>query len=451
VKAELLTALQSSPAAFTDIRFERRRGTTILRRGSELEALVEHSTNGGVLRCITPGFGWGVSSFSGLDELPGALRRAQEYSLALPRRPTLALPSFPARQLDLECPPEDDPGSIPIARKLELTRLIASSVLAADRRLADVRVQYQDEVLDTVMVTSEGIALREQRPELTVSVIATADEDGTTERAVGSIAARSWPELEAWTAGVHLVGERAVLQLHAAPIRSGRYPVVLAPGAAGVLAHRAVGHLCEADADGDPRAPLLIGTRLGPDSLTIEDDPTADRLRGTRAFDHEGLPPRKTTLVQHGVVVGHVHTRTTAAAVGAAPTGSAYAAGQDAPRARLSNTYITRGKADPAELLTDISLGILVDEVIGASMDQGRTGLRAGFARQIRHGEAAEPVKGVVLSGDALVMLGQVDLIATDFAWDGSASWCDRNGGRRPITSGAPHIRLLDVLVGDTA
>jgi TldD protein len=243
-----------------------------------------------------------------------------------------------------------------------------------------------------------------------------------------------------------------VVLLHAAPLRGGRYPVVLAPRAAGLLAHRAVGHLCEADGDSDLRTPLALGTRLGPDTLTVGDDPTADGLRGTRAFDHEGLQPRKTTLVQHGVVVGHVHTRTSAAAAGVAPTGSAYGVGLGPPRARLSNTYVASGKLELPDLLDGIGLGVLVEDLVGAGLDGGRIGLRAGFARLIRHGEISEPVKGVTLSGDSLVLLGQIDLVAGDFEWDPGATWCDRAGaGRIAVSTGAPHVRLVEVAAGEAA
>ncbi|HEX9895229.1 MAG TPA: TldD/PmbA family protein [Gemmatimonadales bacterium] len=452
MRAELSAAAVSSPAAFTDIRFERRRGVSILHHGRRLQAITERSFTGGVVRCLAPGFAWGSCSFRSLDDLPSAIRRAHEQALALPPRPGPTLPSLPARQLAVQCLAPADPAAVSIARKLELTDLVAAALFGADRRVIDARVHYVDELVETMVVTSEGIALAEARPEFALSVIATADEAGTTERVVDSLAARSWSDLESGVATAPAIAERAVALLHAAPIRAGRYPIVLAPRAAGMMAHRVVGHLCEADGDSDVRAPLPLGTRVGPDSLTIGDDPTADGLRGTRAFDHEGLQPRKTTLVQHGVVVGHVHTRSSAARAGAAPTGSGYGVGLDIPRARLSNTFIASGKTDLADLLDGISLGILVEDLVGASLGGGRAELRAGFAQVIRHGEPSEPIKGVTLGGDALVLLGQIDLVGGDFEWDPAAAWCDRAGaGRIAVSTGAPHVRLVDVSAGDVA
>ena len=101
-------------------------------------------------------------------------------------------------------------------------------------------------------------------------------------------------------------------------------PVVLDPRLAGVVAHETVGHLCEADTQlEDPVAAALAapGRQLGSELLTIGDDGSVVGLRGTLPFDDEGTPPSNTLLVQHGVVVGRLHSRETAARFGERPTG----------------------------------------------------------------------------------------------------------------------------------
>jgi len=451
VRAHLAAAARASPSAFTEIRFQQRLGTDILQRGSETVFATWPAAAGGVLRCYNPGHGWGVASFRTLDELPGALRNANEASLALRVPAALPLPPVPARELDVECPAGRDPSGIPHASKLELAATVARTLRGPDRRVASTRVRYRDALLETIVVTSEGLSLREVRPEFSLAALAVAEEGGTVERATGSIAsAGQWSELEAWSRSAYLIGERAVLQLHAPPVRAGRYPVVLGPAAAGVLAHRAVGHLCEADAGG--AGPLPVGSRMGGESVTIGDDGTAHGRRGTVAFDHEGMSPVPTILVQHGVVVGHVHTRMSAARAGTGPTGSARGGSGEPPRARLSNTYVASGRGDLTDLLSDIELGVYLADPVGASLDDSRAGLRAGQARMIRKGELAEPVKGVTLDADPLALLGLVDRVAADFAWSTSASSCDRAGaGRLPVGTGAPHVRLIEASIGGSA
>jgi predicted Zn-dependent protease len=59
-------------------------------------------------------------------------------------------------------------------------------------------------------------------------------------------------------------------------------------------------------------------------------------------------------------------------------------------------------------------------------------------------------VKGVHLSESLLSLLGRVEGVGGDFAWDTSAACCrDGGAGMVAITTGAPHLRLVDVAVGE--
>jgi len=453
VTAGFSAAIQSSPAAFTDIRYERRRGVLISRQGGALEVATGHHEGAGLARCLNPGHAWGVCAFHHPADAATAVRRAHELSLALPARPARSLPPVPGRVLDLDLVAGRDPGSVSLEEKLALTGRVAAVLTGADRRIVDSRIRYLDWVAEVTVVSSEGLDLTERRPGMELSVLAVAEEAGTVERAVdGHSPGGNWGELERWAAGVQEVANRAVLLLHAPPVRAGRYPVVLDPRAGGILAHRVVGHLCQGDDASHPSGPLAPGTRLGPEALSVGDDGTVHGLRGTRAFDDEGMPPRAAALVQHGVVVSHLHTRTSAMLAGVAPTGSARADGAVMPAARLANTFIAGGKGELPDLLRDIDEGLYLTDPVGATLEDGQAGLRAGFARMIRRGDLAEPVKGVTLLGEPLALLGLVDRVAGDFRWDTSPSWCARPGaGRVPVAVGAPHLRLIDVVVSGGA
>ncbi len=451
MRAHLAAAARASQSSFTDIRFERRRGAAILHRGAELVYATSTDRALGVVRCYNPGHGWGIASFRTLDELRAALRNAGESSLALRDPESIPLPPVPARELEIGCPAGRDPALVPLPSKVELVATVSRAMRGPDRRVVSTRTHYEDALHETIVVTSDGVSLYESRPDISLSAVAIAEEAGTAERATGSIAsAGQWHELEEWCRSAGQIGERAVMQLHAPPVRAGRYPVVLDPAAAGTLAHRAVGHLCEADADG--AGPLPLGARLGSELVTIGDDGSAIGRRGTAAFDHEGVAPVPTILVQHGVVVGHVHTRMSAARAGTGSTGTARGREGEPPRARLSNTYVASGKGDLAGLLNGIALGVYIADPVSATLDDSRAGLRAGLARMIRHGELAEPVKGAVLGADPLALFGLVDGVAADFSWGNSAAWCDRGpAGRLQVSTGAPHMRLVEAAIGGLA
>src|SRR2546429_10007583 len=83
------------------------------------------------------------------------------------------------------------------------------------------------------------------------------------------------------------------------------------------------------------------GRRLGKRVLNVGDNGAAPGLRGTLPFDDEGTPTQDTTLIKDGILVGRLHSRETAAAMGERPTGNARATSfRHAPIVRMTNTYI---------------------------------------------------------------------------------------------------------------
>ena len=450
MRETLLAAVGRSPAGFTDIRFHRRYGVRLVARNRQVESTIVRQGAGGVVRCWSPGYAWGVASFDDPAELPGALLRAHELSVALRGRSDHFLPPQAARQIEIQCPPGRDPGDVPDSLKREVALNTSGVLHAADRRIVESQVRYEDALVETWIVNSEGSCLVEWRPSIELAVLAVAEEEGTQERALGSVGvAGHWPDLEEWVSGVSQVGGRAVGLLRAVPLQPGRLPVVLDQASAGLLAHRAAAHLCHGDGGEEEEGPLPVGTRLGPPQLSIGDDGTVPGLRGTQGFDHEGLAPRNTMLVRNGVVVEQVHTRASAALARMAPTGNARGDWRSAPAARLTNTYLGRGQGDLGTLLRDVAMGLYFSDPVAVTLADGRAGLRGGHARMIRRGELAEPVRNAVVRGDTFALFGLIDAVAGDFRWDPSAARCSRGGlGTVAVSTGAPHVRLVDVPVG---
>jgi len=416
------------------------------RRGQEFVTSAEEAI--GVVRSFNPGHGWGSATFGTLADAPPAIRTAHEYSLSLPTRHSIQLSDLPPRQADIPCPDGRDPRTIDLEIKRDMVRRGVDSLQRVDRRIDDVRLKWEDHLTEVCVVNSEGMMLVERRPEISMTVLAVAVETGTVERALGSCStAGALHDIETWLAGISSISERAVAALHAVPVTPGRYSVVLAPSFAGLLVHRVIGHRCAAG--WHPGAPLLpIGTRIGPESLTIGDDGKTPGRRGTSAFDCEGVQTQNTTIVQNGVVVAHLHTRASAGEAGSVSTGNARAPSAGFPGARLTNTYLAKGSGTPADLIREVDLGVYLGEPVSVT-DDGMVTLRAGLGRMIRRGELAEPVKGASLSGNPLGLFGMIDAVGADFTWDTAAATCSLAGQTVPVGSGAPHVRLVEALVGD--
>jgi TldD protein len=385
------------------------------------------------------------------DRVEAAVLLAHEYSLAGASRQPVALAPIPVREVDAAAPSPDDPRAISLPEKRQHAESLAALIAAADRRLDGTRVLCRDEVVESWLLTSEGVWVHALREAVSVAFLAEALEGGNLERAAGSLLVPGgWSGLARAEALALTVAERALDRLHAPPVRPGRYPVVLDPLAAGILVHRAVAHIARPSLPGADPDVLPIGARIGPECLTVGDDPTAPGLGASFPVDDEGTLARRTTIIQNGVVVGHLHSRETAEASRQAPTGHARAgAVRAAPFPRASNSFLAQGHGTLEELLDGVTLGVYVAGASSGDADGDRVALRAASARMIRHGRLAEPVKGVEVAGDVLALLGRADAVAGDFVWDTSAGRCrDGAAGIVSLATGAPHLRLVDVPVG---
>jgi TldD protein len=327
-------------------------------------------------------------------------------------------------------------------------------MLGYDRRVVDTQAAYKDEVTEYWYANSDGTLLSELRPEVTLSAVATAKEDGGTERALESIGLRrGWNAVQRREEQFLTAARRAVELLKAPRVKGGRYPVVLDPKLAGVFVHEAFGHLSEADfvyENPQAREMMRLGRRFGSELLTIGDDGSAAGLRGTLPYDDEGTPTQNTTLIQNGVLVGRLHSRETAARMGERATGNARALSfRHPPIVRMTNTYIASGRGTREDLLADIDLGVYACDALGGQTYLEDFSFTAGYGYMIRKGKLAEMVRDVTLAGNLFHTLDAVDGIAGDFQWNQMGGGCGKGFQvPLPVTEGAPHVRIREAVIG---
>ena len=291
---------------------------------------------------------------------------------------------------------------------------------------------------------------------MTLSGTAVARRDGTIEKGLESIGMRrGWRSVQDKAAGFREVAERAVQLLAAPMVKGGTYPVILDPELAGVFIHEAFGHLSEADfvyENPQAREMMTLGRRFGKPVLNVGDNGAAPGLRGTLPFDDEGTPTGDTTLIKEGILVGRLHSRETAAAMGERPTGNGRAVSfRHQPIVRMTNTYIAAapGGGSFEDLIGDVKLGVYACGAFGGQTVLENFSFTAAYGRMIRDGQVAELVKDVVLAGNLFQTLDRIDHIGGDFRWNQMGGGCGKAGQfPLPVTEGAPHVRIEEALVG---
>ncbi len=435
MKDRLAAALKASRADYTEIRVERTWSSAVTFRGRRLETATVSEDQGGFVRALNHGCGWGIASFTSLDALPAMVARADQLSRAVrlerPIRLAATTPQVADATLDLD-------GDV-----------VSDAVV-------DTQAIYRDEVSEVWYVNSEGTVLAQLRPEVSISGTAIARRDGTIEKGLESIGLRKgWRSVHGLEDRFRVVAQRAVDLLDAPRVHGGAYPVILDNELAGVFVHEAFGHLSEADfvyENPQAREMMTIGRRFGKPVLNVGDNGAAAGLRGTLPFDDEGTPTQDTPLITEGMLVGRLHSRETAAALGERPTGNARAISfRHPPIVRMTNTYIAPGPADRtfADLIKDVKLGVYACGAFGGQTLLENFSFTAAWGHMIRDGHVAELVKDVVLAGNLFQTLDRIDHIAGDFTWNQMGGGCGKGGQvPLPVTEGAPHVRIEEILVG---
>ncbi|HVH69396.1 MAG TPA: TldD/PmbA family protein [Gemmatimonadales bacterium] len=451
----LTAALKRSPADYTEIRVERSWSSAVTFRGRRLESATMSEDQGGCVRALHRGGGWGVASFTSLDRLEAMVARASELSRAVRVDPPIRLADLPPQHADAVLDLDGDARGVPLADKTRLLEAYNGAMLAVSDRVVDTLAVYRDEVSEYWYVNSQGTVLHELRPEVTLSGTAVARRDGTVEKGLESIGLRrGWQSVQDHEPGFRAAAERAVALLDAPMVTGGTYPVILDPELAGVFIHEAFGHLSEADfvyENPQAREMMTLGRRFGKPVLNVGDNGAAPGLRGTLPFDDEGTPTQDTPLIKEGILVGRLHSRETAAAMGERPTGNARAISfRHPPIVRMTNTYIANGRGGSFDdLIRDVKLGVYACGAFGGQTMLENFSFTAAYGRMIRDGHLAELVKDVVLAGNLFQTLDRIDHLAGDFRWNQMGGGCGKGGqSPLPVTEGAPHVRIEEALIG---
>ena len=133
---------------------------------------------------------------------------------------------------------------------------------------------------------------------------------------------------------------------------AGVHDVVLDASVAGILAHEAIGHTCEADSVlAGSVAGDHVGRLVASEKITLGDyGGRGPDGRSNLAIhvDDEGTPCRDVTIIENGILKGFLHSKETARLLEAEPTGNARAfTFSDEPIVRMRNTAIAPGRDRP--------------------------------------------------------------------------------------------------------
>lgn len=456
MKQIIKQAIADSPADYTEIRIERRWLNRVLFQREKLETLESATELGGVVRCLKSG-GWGISVFNDLTNLSKHVEEAAAMAgvVAAATIDPVVLVDVPVVEDEVHVELEHDFRDVPLQRKVELAQSYNGIILGESDKIASTMVQYVDRFAEITFANSEGTYLVQEIPDITLLLGAAAsDGKGDIQQGMETIGqAGGFEWVEGMEDQAQVAAKRAVAMLDAEPVDGGQHTVILDPRLAGVFIHEAFGHFCEADfLYKNPRLAeiMTLGNEFGSADLQVVDKGFIPGGRGNVPYDDEGVRREKTYLIKDGRLHSLIHSRETAAKMGAEPTGNARAVSYEyEPIVRMTNTYIENGTSSFEDMIKGVEHGIYAVDAYGGQTEFEQFSFSAAYAYEIVNGEVGGLLRNVVLSGNLFETMRSIDAIGTDLKVSGGVGGCGKGGQfPLPVTTGAPHIRIRNVTIG---
>ncbi|SNT09831.1 microcin-processing peptidase 1. Unknown type peptidase. MEROPS family U62 [Granulicella rosea] len=324
----------------------------------------------------------------------------------------------------------EDVNEQPPAERIEIARRCEAAAMAFDTRIQNSGGgDFDTATGHKVLVNSRGFVGEYRRSYCGFSAAPIAvDAAGKMQRNYWYSSSRTMRLLEDPEEIGREAARRTLRRMGARQVKTQRAPVVLSPE----IARSIIGNIFEA-ANGDAiyrHATFfdgMLGERVAGENVTVVDDGTVVRNGiggfGTTPFDGEGLPTRRTVLVENGILKSYVLNSYTARKLGLKSTGNASRGLAGNPGIGAHNFYLEPGTLTPEAIIGDVKQGLYVTETMGFGVNlvtgdysQGASGI------WIENGELTYPVEEITIAGNLKDMYKNISAIGNDLVFRSAAA-----------------------------
>ncbi len=143
-----------------------------------------------------------------------------------------------------------------------------------------------------------------------------------------------------------------------------------------------------------------IGEEVAGCGLTIYDSGVEDWMYGSRGFDREGVPTRRTAIVEDGTLKSFLHSTYTATRMKSTSTGNAAGGFRDYPSVGFNNIIVEAGNSSLDEIVESTERGLYVTRFSGTVHPGGDYSgvVKCGFL--IENGEIKHPLRETQITGN---------------------------------------------------
>lgn len=320
----------------------------------------------------------------------------------------------------------EDVYSLPIQERIEWARRAEAAAMAADTRLVNSDGASFDAATGRrVFANSRGFTGEYQSSYCSISTSPIAHgANGEMQRDYWWSQARAFRDLEQPEDVGREAARRTLRMLDARRVPTQQAPVIFAPE----VARGIVGAVFDAAAgDAIYRGASIFTGKLGEEvaaaSVTVVDDGTIPGGFGTSPFDAEGLPSRRTVIVEKGVLKNYILNTYAGRKLGMKSTGNAGRGLAGNPYLDAGNLYLEAGTHAAEEMIRGVERGLYVTRMMGQGVNLVTGDYSRGAAGLwIENGELAYPVHEITIAGNLKDMLRNISAIGSDLIFRGATA-----------------------------
>ena len=377
--------------------------------------------------------------FACANELkPDVIERAVSIAKARPSNPDFRGFPGPAKPKRVKGIYDAKLAALPPARATELAEVMLQTALDFDPRVEKISGALSLVVERCAIANTNGVRATDRATRLIGHLTVEARDRGRSEGLgwQGSTRLRDFDP--------NAVGERAaelaVRSLDQAKVGPGEYEVILEPAAVGELFYHVLGYAVNGREVYDHVSYFAdkLGKRVAVEGLTIHDWGNMPGGLYSKTVDDEGVPTRRTPLIERGVLKGFVYDTHYAGKAKTRSTGNGLRLGDIPgrchalePSPHIANLVVSPGDLKRDELIADTKRGLLLARIwytypITPQLGDFSTTSRCGFL--IERGKLAGAIEQVRIHENLPRLLKRVAGIGDDskqiMPWGADASIC---------------------------
>jgi len=317
-----------------------------------------------------------------------------------------------------------DVYSLPGEERINYARRAEKAALDYDPRIKNSEGGSFDAATGhKVLANSHGFVGEYQRSYCSIAAVPIAQsENGAMQRDYWFSVARNLGRLESPEQVGKVAAQRTIRRLGARKVKTAHVPVVFDP----LVAVSMLDHIFEGvNGDSVYRGASFLAGKLGEkiaaDRVTVIDDGTMVGGFGTSPFDGEGIPTRRTVVIENGVLKSYLLNTYTAKKLGLQTTANASRGLAGTPGIGPGNYFLQPGTKTPQQIISEIKDGLYVTEFLGhgANLVTGDYS-RGASGMWISGGELAYPVEEITVAGNLKDIFKNIAEIGNDLEFRGA-------------------------------